>query len=179
MPKQNCPVNKTAGGNNAVAVAGVATTGANCPAFVAGALIGNGANVCRQFARILGGDITDQTADSCTVMRMRTELAPTILRRPAATALTLAALFSYESPDTEGRTLNLGETVILQREVNPFIDVLRENKILVTALHNHWMFDRPRLMYIHFESISDPLVFAQAIADAWVVLTGRSEEDTE
>lgn len=172
MPKQKCPVNKTA-----VTVAGVATTDSN--AYVAGALVGNGANVCRQFARILGGDITDQTSNSCTVMRMRTELAPTILRRPAATALTLAALFSYESPDTDGRTLNLGETVILQREVNPFIDVLRENNIIVTALHNHWMFDRPRLMYIYFESVSDPIVFAQAVADAFLVLTGRTEEDGE
>lgn len=143
-------------------------------AFVAGALVGNGANVCRQFARVIGGTVVDQTADSCGVLFPRPELAATILGRPYETA----AMFAYQSPDGEGLTLNTGEIPLLQREVNPFIDVLRANAILVAAVHTYWLFDRPRLVYVHFQSVSDPLVFAQAVADALAVLNVRPA-DTE
>jgi hypothetical protein len=88
-------------------------------------------------------------------------------------------MFSYESPDENGRTLNLGETVILPREINPFVDSLRENGILVTAIHNHWLFDKPRIMYIHWESIDDPISFAQKTASALSLLTGRVDIETE
>ncbi len=83
------------------------------------------------------------------------------------------SFYSTEDPDNEGRTLNLGETVILQEEINRFISILRENGILVTALHNHWLFDEPRLMYIHFESIDRPLNFARKVAEALKVLRGQ------
>ncbi|MCI4128733.1 DUF1259 domain-containing protein [Bacillus paralicheniformis] len=35
--------------------------------------------------------------------------------------------------------------------------MLREHDLIVTSLHNHWLFDKPRLMYIHFESIDKPI----------------------
>ncbi|EDU38723.1 hypothetical protein UT300006_12830 [Clostridium sp. CTA-6] len=56
------------------------------------------------------------------------------------------SFYSTEDPDNEGRTLNLGETVILEEEINRFISILRKKGILVTALHNHWLFDEPRLI---------------------------------
>jgi hypothetical protein len=143
-------------------------------AYTAGALA-NGASICRQFARILGGEIILSGDGSCSVMRARPELAATILGRPYGAM----ASFSFQSPDVRGLTLNTGEVPVRQREVNPFIDSLLDGDLLVTAVHNHWLFDRPRLMYVHFESVSDPLVFAQAVADAFDVLTGRADEDDD
>jgi hypothetical protein len=64
----------------------------------------------------------------------------------------------------------LGETVILPEEVNEFMTILRRNRIIVTALHNHWLFEEPRLMYIHFESVDEPLEFARKVAEALRVL---------
>ncbi|WP_246370246.1 DUF1259 domain-containing protein [Mesobacillus zeae] len=32
----------------------------------------------------------------------------------------------------------------MQEEINPFLSALREREIIVTALHNHWLFDKPR-----------------------------------
>jgi hypothetical protein len=63
-----------------------------------------------------------------------------------------------------------GETVILQDEINPFISELRKRDIIVTALHNHWLFDEPRLFYINFESIDQPLDFAEKAAESFKVL---------
>ncbi|MDT8902353.1 DUF1259 domain-containing protein [Anaeroselena agilis] len=152
MPKNNK--------NNAVA------------AYVAGE-IANNASVCRQFARILGGTIVDSSATACVVARPRPELSPVILGRPYQAA----AMFSYQSPDVNGNTLNTGEVMVLQREVNPFIDALRENDILVATVQTHWLFDRPRLISVHFENVGDPLGFAEAVADAFTALTGRAGDD--
>lgn len=124
---------------------------------------------CNEFARILGAEILTSSRDLCVVTFLR-NIDARILGRPTHSPLALAALFSFESMDNRGRTLNLGETVILQEEINDFITILRRHGILVTALHNHWLFDNPRLMYIHFESIDEPLNFARKVADALRVL---------
>ncbi|KHO39437.1 hypothetical protein OR62_05830 [Clostridium tetani] len=124
---------------------------------------------CNEFARILGAEILSTANNVCTVMFMR-DIDAEILGRRTNSPLALMAMFSFESPDNQGRTLNLGETIILQDEINDFISILRENGILVTALHNHWLFEDPRLMYIHFESIDRPLDFARKVAEALRVL---------
>ncbi|HAN21189.1 MAG: hypothetical protein A2Y15_07735 [Clostridiales bacterium GWF2_36_10] len=129
-------------------------------------------NLCNEFARILGADILSSTKDLCVVTFTR-DIKAEILCRPTHSPLALNALFSFESMDCKGKTLNLGETVILQEEINCFISVLRENNIIVTALHNHWLFENPRLMYIHFESIDEPLDFARKVAEALRVLRSK------
>ena len=87
---------------------------------------------CNEFAEILGAEILSQENNVCTVTFMR-DINVKILGRRTQSPLALAALFSFEAPDNKGRTLNLGETVILQNEINDFISALRERGILVTA----------------------------------------------
>lgn len=100
--------------------------------------------------------------DVCLIQLLRSDLEPTILGRPTESPLVLPVFFSIESPDNRGRTLNLGEAVLRQHEVNTVMRVLRENGILVTALHNHWLFEEPRLMYMHWEAVMDPKRFLRA-----------------
>ncbi|XID96070.1 DUF1259 domain-containing protein [Paenibacillaceae bacterium WGS1546] len=129
--------------------------------------------LCQEFARILGG--TAEVANGvCTVTRVRNNLRPLIQNRPARSILAIAAFFSFEDLDRRGNALNLGETVILQEEINPFISALRARGIEVTAFHNHWLFDNPRLMYIHFKSVEPPISFATKVAEAFRVLTTRT-----
>jgi hypothetical protein len=51
---------------------------------------------------------------------------------------------------------------------------LRANGIIGTAFHNHWLFDEPRLIFIHFESIDKPFSFARKVSEALEVLTTRN-----
>ncbi|MDR6224071.1 DUF1259 domain-containing protein [Desmospora profundinema] len=124
--------------------------------------------LCQQFANIVGGS-PSVVNGVCLVQKLR-DIPVTILGRRSRSPLVLPTFFSFESIDRQGRALNLGETVILQREINPFISELRKQGILVTALHNHWLFENPRLFYIHFESVENPIIFARKVARALRVL---------
>ena len=133
----------------------------------------NNRTLCQTFARILHSEILTSTSGLCAVTRTR-NIRAEIAGRQTQSPLALNALFSFEDLDSRGNALNLGETVILQEEINPFITELRCQGIKVTALHNHWLFDEPRLMYIHFFSIEPPLIFARKVALAFKVLQSES-----
>ena len=116
--------------------------------------------LCNQFAAILGGEHEIDPGPVCFVSRA-TNLKATILGRRTTSPLVRYQLFSFESLDKSGRALCLGETALTQSQANRLIRNLQRNGITVTALHNHWLFENPRLMYIHWESIDDPVAFAR------------------
>jgi len=128
--------------------------------------------LCRQFASILRAE--PQIINGvCTASTVRNNIRPVILGKRSRSFLTIPQAFSFESVGPDGRALCLGETVILTAEVNPFITRLRRHGIKVTALHNHWLFTKPNLWYIHFEKVERPLVFARQVRDALNVLTTK------
>ena len=126
---------------------------------------------CQQLADIIGGEVIT-AAPVCIVQRLRNNNA-TILGTRTRSPLSLPSALSFEN-NKNGRTLNLGETVIRQNEINPFLSALRRRGITVITVHNHWLFDNPRLMYIHFEKIENPIVFANATRDALMVLKNNN-----
>ncbi|MCH5586046.1 DUF1259 domain-containing protein [Shimazuella sp. AN120528] len=116
--------------------------------------------LCNQFARILGGEHEIDPGPVCFVSRAR-KINETILGRRTNSPLVRYQLFSFESLDKSGRALCLGETAARQDQANQLIRNLQKRGIIVTALHNHWLFEQPRLMYIHWESIDNPIAFAR------------------
>src|SRR5262245_12406985 len=48
-----------------------------------------------------------------------------------------------------GHQVLMGDLVLLQDEVNPVMSALLDNGIDVTALHNHFFWDEPRMFYMH------------------------------
>lgn len=120
---------------------------------------------CPELAAIVGG--TPACVDGvCLIQSLRADLKPTILGVRTRSPLVLPVFFSVEAPDERGGTLNLGESVLRQAEAETVILVLRENGIIVTALHNHWLFERPRLMYVHWEAVMQPERFLRASRSA-------------
>lgn len=59
-----------------------------------------------------------------------------------------------------------GDFVLLADEVNPVAKALTENGIVVTAIHNHMLFDEPRLFMMHFWGVSDPEKLATGLKAA-------------
>ncbi|MCF8890626.1 DUF1259 domain-containing protein [Priestia megaterium] len=128
-------------------------------------------SLCQEFARILGGQGSLDENGVCLVQKFRT-IRFRILGRPTRSPLVTPQFFTFEDVDSRGRALNLGETVLLQEEVNPLLTELRKRDIIVTAVHNHWLFEEPRAMYMHFESVEPPLDFARKVREAFRVLKG-------
>src|SRR4029453_6961189 len=48
-----------------------------------------------------------------------------------------------------GHQVLMGDLVLLQDEVNPVMSALLDNDLDVTALHNHFFWDEPRIFYMH------------------------------
>src|SRR6516162_1030878 len=48
-----------------------------------------------------------------------------------------------------GTDVMMGDLVLQEDEVNPVMSALLENGLEVTALHNHFFFESPRLFYMH------------------------------
>src|SRR5215470_17927605 len=53
------------------------------------------------------------------------------------------------SKGTGGMDVMMGDLVLTEAEVNPVMSALLDNGLDVTALHNHFFFETPRLFYMH------------------------------
>ncbi len=122
--------------------------------------------LCERFASILRGTVTPAPDGVCFVTRMREDISESILGRRTVSPVVFLMAFSFEDLDSSGRALCLGEFVFRESEVEPFLDEITNQGIRVAAVHNHWNFESPRLIYIHWEAIMEPLRFARISARA-------------
>src|SRR5579872_7409249 len=50
---------------------------------------------------------------------------------------------------TGGMEVMMGDLVLTEDEVNPVMSALLDNGLEVTALHNHFLWDEPRMFFMH------------------------------
>ncbi|MBT2657659.1 DUF1259 domain-containing protein [Bacillus sp. ISL-18] len=119
-----------------------------------------------QFAQILNGK-AELKHNGCSVSLKRS-FNVLIQGRPSHSILPVG--ISFESLDVNGNALNLGEITLLEEEIPGFMKSSVEQGLIVGALHNHWIYTQPHLMYIHIQSVEPPLVFARKVAKAFTTL---------
>src|SRR5436190_17796171 len=61
----------------------------------------------------------------------------------------------------------MGDTVVFQDEVTPAMDAAFEQGLEVTALHNHFFFDEPKVYFMHIVGHGDPEKLAAAVKSIW------------
>jgi hypothetical protein len=61
----------------------------------------------------------------------------------------------------DGMDVLMGDLVLLEDEVNPVMSALLDNGIEVTALHNHFFFENPRMFYMHVHGHGKPADLAR------------------
>lgn len=71
-----------------------------------------------------------------------------------------------------GHDVLMGDLVLLQDEVNPVMSALLENGFDVTALHNHFFWDEPRMFYMHVHGHGTAAELAQKLKPA-IALIGK------
>src|SRR5438093_13668131 len=65
-----------------------------------------------------------------------------------------------------GHQVLMGDLVLLQDEVNPVMSSLLDNGIDVTALHKHFVWDEPRMFYMHVHGHGKPMDLARKVKPA-------------
>jgi len=66
-----------------------------------------------------------------------------------------------------GNVMVMGDTVLLQDEVNPAMSAALENGLSVTALHNHFFYDDPRVYFMHIGGEGSAENMAAAVKKVW------------
>jgi hypothetical protein len=83
----------------------------------------------------------------------RSDLAVTVagVKMTAATGFTSWAAFA----PTGDKTMVMGDMVLQEDQINPVMSTALENGIEVTALHNHFLWDTPKVMFMHIGGSGD------------------------
>lgn len=77
---------------------------------------------------------------------------------------------------TEHGAMVMGDTVVFEDEANAAIDAAFEHGLEVTALHNHFFFDEPKVYFLHIGGEGCPDELAKGVRAMWdAVKKVRSE----
>jgi Domain of Unknown Function (DUF1259) len=57
----------------------------------------------------------------------------------------------------------MGDMVLLEDQVNPVMSVALDNGLEVTALHNHFFWDAPKVMFMHIGGMGSEEALAEAV----------------
>lgn len=75
---------------------------------------------------------------------------------------------------TGTHTMVMGDMVLLEDQVNPVMSVALDNGLEVTALHNHFFWDSPRIMFMHIGGMGDEENLARAVGAVFAKLKETS-----
>lgn len=74
----------------------------------------------------------------------------------------------------DGMHVLMGDLVLTEDEVNPVMSALLERGLDVTALHNHFFWDSPRMFYMHVHGHGTPARLAEQLKPALQLIGARS-----
>jgi hypothetical protein len=72
------------------------------------------------------------------------------------------------------KTMVMGDTTLLEDQVNPVMSVALENGLEVTALHNHFLWDSPKVMFMHIGGMGDEEKLASAVGKVFAKIKETS-----
>lgn len=94
----------------------------------------------------------------------RSDLKVTIDKRPAPTPFGFGGWVALTKGD--GMDVMMGDLVLTEGEVNPVMSALLQNGLDVTALHNHFFWEQPRIFYLHVHGMGTPADLAARVKPA-------------
>jgi len=111
------------------------------------------------------GKSGDYKANVLKVNIPRNDIHVTIDKLPLPTPFGFGGWFAMTKGDG-GDDVLMGDVVLLQEEVNPVMSALLDNGLEVTALHNHFFWETPRIYYMHVHGHGKAADLAQHIKPA-------------
>src|SRR6516162_7883102 len=111
------------------------------------------------------GKSGDYKANVLKVNVARNDLHVTANKLALPTPFGFGGWFAMTKGDG-GEDVMMGDLVLLQDEVNPVMSALLDNGLEVTALHNHFFWDEPRMFYMHVHGHGTPADLARKVKPA-------------
>ena len=102
----------------------------------------------------------------------RNDLKVTVAGVPTPTPFGFGGWVAMTKGDG-GHDVLMGDLVLLEAEVNPVMSALLERGFDVTALHNHFFWDEPRMFFMHVHGHGTPADLAARLKPA-IDLIGRT-----
>src|SRR5437899_11288557 len=84
--------------------------------------------------------------------------------------------------ETKNGAIVMGDTVLFEDEVNAAMTAALDNGLSVTALHNHFFFDQPKVFFMHIEGEGTIEKLASAVRkvyDSTKAIRGSNEKPAE
>jgi len=91
----------------------------------------------------------------------RTDLQVTVAGVKMIPPLGLTSWAAFQPAGDQ--TMVMGDMVVLEDQVNPVMDVALQNGLAVTALHNHFFWDSPKVMFMHIGGMGTEEKLATAV----------------
>ena len=106
----------------------------------------------------------------------RNDLKVTIGQRPAPTPFGFGGWIALTKSEGGGEVM-MGDLVLTEDEVNPVMSAVLDNGLDVTALHNHFFHEQPRIFYMHVHGMGSATDLARRIKPAIDLIDQASKKN--
>ena len=104
----------------------------------------------------------------------RTDLRVSIAGRSAPTPFGFGGWLALTKGDG-GMDVMMGDLVLTEEEVNPVMSALLDNGLEVTALHNHFFWEQPRIFYMHVHGTGTAADLARKLKPAVALIDAAAK----
>jgi hypothetical protein len=114
-----------------------------------------------QATGLKGQVITEESVFKVTKPRTDVKIQVDQLSMPPF--MGLASWAAFTPAHTASQAMMMGDTVVFEDEVNPVMSAAFEAGLEVTALHNHFFFDEPKVYFMHIGGHGDVKALAGGV----------------
>ena len=130
-----------------------------------------------QIGQTVGVKATTAPDGVVRVARPRTDVPVTVDGMPLKPFAGLGSWAAFAS--TAHGAMVMGDTVVFQDEVSPAMDAAFANGLEVTALHNHFFYDEPKVYFMHIGGTGDAEKLAAGVKSVWDAVKKVRQENAK
>ena len=109
-----------------------------------------------------GKGVYTEAEDTHKVTFPRTDVKVTVEGRAMSPFLGFSSWAAF-TPSGHGGVMVMGDIVLQEDEVNPAVSAALDSGLEVTALHNHFFYESPRVLYMHIGGMGSVETLAPAV----------------
>jgi hypothetical protein len=122
--------------------------------------------------------VSNQAEGTFKVSKPRNDVAITVEQVRTAPFMGLTSWATF-APGMKDRVMVIGDMVLFEDEVNPVMSVALDKGLEVTALHNHFFFDEPKVYFTIGREVKMPCgcdVGASMGVNTWAAFAGTPDD---